>query len=167
MKWIFLLAFVVSVGTTQAAENVDETSALTWYTDLGKAHAESEKSNKPIFGFFTGSDWCGWCKMLQRNVFAKQAFIDWAQANVVLLELDFPKRTPQSQEQKVQNQNLQRALGVTGYPTVWIFTSGKNKETGGFHLTRLGKLGYPQGAKPGEEEVKFLEDANKILAKRV
>ncbi len=162
MKFIFFIAFLATIGTAQAATS-NEDSGLKWYTDLEEAHNESSKSNKPIFGFFTGSDWCGWCIKLQKEVFAKQAFIDWAKEEVILLELDFPKRTAQSAELKQQNQNLQRALGVRGYPTVWLFTSNKT-DTGGFNLTRIGKLGYPRGAEKGKEEVKFLADANKLLA---
>lgn len=164
MKWILGIALAISVNGVKATANFEEKGGLKWYTDLSEAHVEAEKSKKPIFGFFTGSDWCGWCHKLQREVFAKQAFIDWAQKSVVLLEIDFPKRTPQTPELRTQNQNLQRALGVSGYPTVWLFTSAKNPENGGFNLTRMGKLGYPSGAVTGKEEVKFLEEANKILA---
>ncbi|MFT5823249.1 MAG: thioredoxin-related protein [Crocinitomix sp.] len=162
MKFIFFIAFLATMGAAQATTTT-EVAGLKWYTDLEEAHSESEKTKKPIFGFFTGSDWCGWCIKLQKEVFAKQAFIDWAKDKVVLLELDFPKRTSQSAELKQQNQNLQRALGVRGYPTVWLFNS-KKTDAGGFNLTRIGKLGYPSGAEKGKEEVKFLSEANKLLA---
>ncbi len=164
MKWIFALALIFSFGATQAMEKVDEKTGLKWYTDLEEAHKISKETNKPVFGFFTGSDWCGWCHKLQREVFAKQAFIDWAKANVILLEVDFPRKTPQSNEQKVQNQNLQQAFRVTGYPTIWIFDTKKDNATGQFNLVSRGSLGYPSGAEKGKEEVKFLNTANKILA---
>lgn len=160
---MFFVVMAITFSTAQASVTEEEKGGLTWYTDLSKAH-DAANETKPIFGFFTGSDWCGWCKLLQKDVFAKQAFIDWAKKNVILLEIDFPKRTPQSPELRTQNQNLQRALGVRGYPTCWFFTSTKNAETGGFNLTRLGSVGYPRGAVKGKEEVKFLEEANKILA---
>ncbi|MDG1913820.1 MAG: thioredoxin family protein [Crocinitomix sp.] len=162
MKFIFFIVFMVSIGSAQATTTNDE-SGLKWYIDLEKAHNEAEKTKKPIFGFFTGSDWCGWCIKLERNVFAKQAFIDWANEKVILLELDFPKRIPQTPELKTQNRNLQQAFGVRGYPTVWLFTS-KKTDTGGFNLTPVGKLGYPTGAVKGKEEVKFLSEANRLLA---
>lgn len=167
LGFIILLSFVYVFGNTGFASATDEveTEALTWYTDLNDVHEISKSSNKPIFAFFTGSDWCGWCHKLQREVFAKQAFIDWAQKEVVLLELDFPKRKELPAELATQNRNLQQALGVRGYPTIWIFRTDKNEETGGFNLTTLGKLGYPSGAVKGKEEVKFLETANAILAK--
>ena len=52
--------------------------SLVWQTDLMKAHDLSLTGKKPIFAFFTGSDWCGWCHKLQREVFAKPEFITWA-----------------------------------------------------------------------------------------
>lgn len=160
--------FFISAFAFFTKLNASESNALTWYTNLDTAAQISNKSDKPIFAFFTGSDWCGWCIKLQRNVFAKQAFIDWANENVVLLELDFPRTKPQSNELKIQNGNLQRALGVQGYPTIWIFTAQKNEELQNFNLTTWGRLGYPSGPDviPGQEEVKFLADANAVLAKK-
>ena len=160
---IIALTAVLNVSAfSGSGEGKDD--GLKWYTDLSEAHELSQKTGLPIFGFFTGSDWCGWCMRLQREVFAKQAFIDWAKDNVVLLELDFPRRKEQPAELKKQNQDLQRAFQVSGYPTVWLFYSTKDPETSSFKLSALGKLGYPSGAVKGKEEEKFLENANKILA---
>ena len=136
---------------------------LTWYTSLEKAHKESTETGKPIFAFFTGSDWCGWCHKLQREVFAKDAFVSWANTNVVLLELDFPKRTQLDSATRVQNYNLQKGFNVRGYPTIWIFNTTLNEETKVINISPLGSLGYPRGAVVGKEEEKFLSDANKIL----
>ncbi len=160
MKFLLTLVLFLSVGLTYAAEGEGD---LKWYTDLDEVHEISTKTGKPIFGFFTGSDWCGWCHKLQREVFAKPAFVSWAQKNVILFEIDFPKRTPQTPELKAQNQNLQRAFKVTGYPTVWLFKSKTDATTGGYSLVSMGKLGYPSGAQKGKEEVKFLQTANAIL----
>jgi thiol-disulfide isomerase/thioredoxin len=124
------------------------------------------KNKKPIFAFFTGSDWCGWCKRLQANVFAKQAFIDWANANVILLELDFPRGKTLSPELTKQNSELQQALGVRGYPTIWLLYTEKLESSNTININTLGSLGYPQGAEPGKEEVKFLNDAIQIMSKR-
>src|ERR1043165_2368372 len=88
---------------------------LAWYTDITKANEASQASNKPIFAFFTGSDWCGWCKKLERDVFSKTEFIEWAQKNVILLELDFPRTKQLPADLAQQNNSLQQALRVTGY----------------------------------------------------
>lgn len=162
---VAFLGLIVASFTNEPPKVQDETEGgLTWYTDLDEATQLSNDSNKPIFGFFTGSDWCGWCHKLQREVFAKDAFVKWANDNVVLLELDFPRKKKLPDELAKQNRDLQQAFQVTGYPTVWVFYSAKDKDTDHFNLTALGKLGYPRGAVKGEEEVKFIDDANKVLA---
>lgn len=162
---IALFALSLSLFSTSAKAN--DTTALVWYTNLDSVVTLSNENKKPIFGFFTGSDWCGWCIKLQREVFAKPAFIEWANANVILLELDFPRKKVLPQDLRVQNQNLQQAFNVQGYPTVWVFSAVKNVETNNFSLTAWGKLGYPQGAEAGKEEVKFLADAEAVMAKSV
>lgn len=137
--------------------------ALEWHTDLMKAHDLSVKSKKPIFAFFTGSDWCGWCIKLQKNVFAKEEFIKWANKNVILLELDFPRGKQLSPALTQQNNSMQQAFNVAGYPTVWIFNTIKNDSTQKFSIDAFGSLGYPVGAEPGQEQIKFIEDANNVL----
>ena len=136
---------------------------LEWHTDLMKADELSRKSKKPIFAFFTGSDWCGWCIKLQKEVFAKEEFIAWAKKNVILLELDFPRQKQLSSELTQQNNSMQQAFNVTGYPAVWIFNTVKNNKEKKFTMDTYGSLGYPVGSEPGKEEVKFLEDANKLF----
>jgi thiol-disulfide isomerase/thioredoxin len=94
-----------------------------WHTDVNKAINISIQTGKPLFFFFTGSDWCGWCKKLQKEVFFKPEFKKWANSSVVLVELDFPRRTPISDDLKKQNRELGNLFGVRGYPTGW-FTKG-------------------------------------------
>ncbi|MGZ3865049.1 MAG: thioredoxin family protein [Bacteroidia bacterium] len=164
-KYLLLLAFVsvLSLRSIYAQAFVDA-QGLEWQTDIMKAHELSQKNNKPIFAFFTGSDWCGWCIKLQKNVFEKAGFVQWAKNNVVLLELDYPRRKQQPQELMQQNAGLQQTFGVQGYPTIWMFTMAKDAATNKYNITPLGTLGYPQAA-PGEEEKEFLNKANSILAK--
>jgi len=146
--------------TTPVAKEAKE---LKWYTSFEEASKLSNETKKPIFAFFTGSDWCGWCTRLQANVFAKQEFIDWAEKNVILLELDFPRRTQLAPELQQQNNELASLFQVRGYPTVWLFTTGFNATTQKVEINPLGSTGYPSGAEAGKEEVKFISDANAIL----
>ena len=150
------LGFLISSFVSNVNDET-ESEGLTWYTSLDEAHELSKEQEKPIFGFFTGSDWCGWCHKLEKDVFSKEAFITWADESVILLELDFPKRTEQSEELKKQNRELQAAFGVRGYPTIWIFNSEKDESTGKMNLSALGKMGYMPN------ETVFIEEANKII----
>jgi len=133
---------------------------LTWHTDMSKATDISIKENKPMFLFFTGSDWCGWCIRLQKEVFKTPEFIKWAKENVVLVELDFPRKNEQTDAVKMQNAQLQQQLQVRGYPTVWFVSAVKTDE-GKVNLTALGSTGYVAG---GPE--KWLEGANQIIKKK-
>lgn len=166
-KHIFAaLLFIFSLSGFAQKDSASKGSGLVWYTDIMKANDVSAASNKPIFAFFTGSDWCGWCKKLQMDVFSKTAFIDWAKKNVILLELDFPRGKQLSPELAQQNAGLQQTFQVTGYPTIWLFSMAKDNTSGKYNINALGSLGYPQGAERGREEVKFLSDANGLFAKK-
>ncbi|MEO8533136.1 MAG: thioredoxin family protein [Flavobacterium sp.] len=137
MKKIFLIAFfLVGAFGVQAQE-------LKWYTDVKEAITVSNKENKPMLLFFTGSDWCGWCIRLQNEVLKTPEFTKWASQNVVLVELDYPRRTPQAPEIKSQNNELQQAFGIQGFPTIY-FTSAESKD-GKVNFKGLGQTGYVAG----------------------
>lgn len=161
---LILVLAVFSSLSLFAHPDSTKKDGLVWHTDLTKAQELSTSANKPIFGFFTGSDWCGWCKKLQREVFVKPEFIEWAKKNVILLELDFPRRTQLPPELAQQNASLQQVFQVQGYPTVWLFYMAKDQATNKFNISALGSLGYPSGAEPGKEQLKFISNANAVLA---
>ena len=56
---------------------------------------------------FTGSDWCPWCIKLDKDIFSKPEFADYAKTNLVLVQLDFPNQKPQSDDLKKANAALQ------------------------------------------------------------
>lgn len=116
---------------------------LTWETDLTKAINISKAENKPLMLFFTGSDWCGWCIRLQKEVFKTPEFSKWAKEHVVLVELDYPKRKELSPELKQQNLQMKQMFQIKGYPTVWI-VQPEDKD-GKVNFRQLGKTGYVAG----------------------
>ncbi|MFH1904218.1 MAG: thioredoxin family protein [bacterium] len=90
----------------------------TWIHDYDQALKDAKKYNKPILINFTGSDWCSWCIRLKEEVFSKPAFKNYASNNLILLELDFPRRKPQSPKIKKQNNDLAKKYKIRGYPTI-------------------------------------------------
>lgn len=138
MKKIILVAFFfIGLSVSQAQE-------LKWYTNVKEAITVSNKEKKPLMLFFTGSDWCGWCIRLQNEVLKTPEFTKWAKQSVVLVELDYPRRTAQSDEIKKQNDELQQAFGIQGYPTVYFAKATVNKE-GKVNFEGLGSTGYVAG----------------------
>lgn len=115
-----------------------------WLTDYNEAAKISKETKKPILAFFTGSDWCGWCKRLEKEVLITNEFNQWANENVVLLKLDFPRKTKLSKELRVQNYGLQRAFGVSGYPAMVLLNPGQG-ENSRKNLKELGRTGYVTG----------------------
>jgi thiol:disulfide interchange protein len=113
-----------------------------WLVNLEEAYAQSVKQNKPILANFTGSDWCGWCKRLDQDVFTTPTFKSWAAKNVVLLEVDFPRRKRLPEKNQEQNAAMAKSLNVTGYPTVWLLNVTREVENGRFKVSPLGKTGY-------------------------
>ena len=93
-------------------------TSTEWFESYEDAHRESLRTGKPMLAVFSGSDWCGPCIQLKTKVFESPGFMSWAAENVVLLELDFPKKSPQSPELQTQNQRLAEKYNITGYPTV-------------------------------------------------
>lgn len=135
-KIIVLFLFVLGSFASQAQE-------LKWETDINKAISVSNKTKKPMLLFFTGSDWCGWCIRLQKEVLLTPEFKTWATKNVILVELDYPRSKSQPEGIKAQNNALQQAFGVQGYPTVWF--ANANIKDGKPNFIGLGTTGYVAG----------------------
>ena len=113
-------------------------TSTKWFESYENAHRESLRTGKPILAAFTGSDWCGPCIGLKKNVFDSPEFQTWSEQNVVLLELDFPKKVQQDPKVKSQNQGLARKYDIAGYPTVLFLDAGGEV---------MGKLGHSKDAK--------------------
>lgn len=89
-----------------------------WGTDYEQALEQARQENRYVLMDFTGSDWCGWCIKLDREVFSKQAFKDFAEENLVLVEVDFPRRRKPPQSVREQNDKLKKEFGIRGFPTI-------------------------------------------------
>ena len=130
---------------------------LKWETKLDQAINKAVSENKTLMLFFTGSDWCGWCMRLQKEVFVKPEFKNWADKNVVLVELDFPRRTAQDPKISQQNRELAQMFQVRGYPTVW-FVEPEISDSNQINLKKIGYQGYLAGG-----PVAWTTSANKFL----
>ena len=135
-KIIVALLLFAGSFTTEAQE-------LVWETNVTKALEISNETKKPLLLFFTGSDWCGWCIRLQKEVLKTPEFAIWAKENVVLVELDYPRKEVQTPEIKKQNNELQQIFGIQGFPTI-ILVNGTSKD-GKVNFEGLGSTGYVAG----------------------
>ena len=126
---------------------------LNWLTDLAKAKVQAKDEKKMILLDFTGSDWCPPCKRLKKEIFSTPEFADFAKDHLVLVEVDFPRSKPQSEELKRANDALAKEYDIEGYPTV-ILLSSAGKE--------LKRLGYD-----GSSAKEFVAQLQKLKTRQV
>ena len=103
-----------------------ETPAIpVWTEDYAKALTQAEAAGKLVVADFTGSDWCRWCVRLEKEVFDTPEFIEWSSKNAVLLKVDFPRKSGQATQIKVQNKKLAKkySASIKGYPTILVLDS--------------------------------------------
>ena len=121
----------LAAGIVQAADAAKEWQkgpSDAWFVKWNEAAAEAKKTGKPIFVLKTGSDWCGWCIRLRKNVLSKPEFEAFAKKNLVLLYLDSPSKTPLCAEQKKHNQEVSRKLSLGGgVPNASVVTADGKK----------------------------------------
>ena len=122
MKTTLMMALLLAATTLVAG---------TWTSDFDAAKKTSKAKNLPMMLDFTGSDWCGWCKLMDRKVFAEKAWSDWAQTNLVCVTVDFPSdETKVTPKVRAQNEKLGARFGIRGFPTFVLLAPGGEKEIG-------------------------------------
>jgi protein disulfide-isomerase len=127
-RMLLTVAAIVSMGTWASADE--------WLTDYSQALAASKTQNKPVLMDFTGSDWCGWCMKLDREVFEKPEFKSYAAQRFILLKVDFPRGKTLAAKEKAQNEQLASQYGIQGFPTLVVLKPDGSK---------AGELGYVPG----------------------
>lgn len=133
-KLILPLALLLIAFTGSAFHAVADEAG--WTTDYAKGLERAKAEKKLALLDFTGSDWCGWCIKLNKEVFSQPKFKEYADKNLVLVELDFPRTKPQSDEIKARNEKLAKQFNIEGFPTI-VVLNGEGK--------KVGELGYMKG----------------------
>ena len=149
-KLTIIFVFAILMLSTMACAKESKSNSK-WDTNLENAIKIASAQNKSILVDFTGSDWCVWCHRLDNEVFSKKEFSDWADKNLVLVKLDFPRNIKQSKETKLYNRNLARKYEIKGFPTILVLDS-KGK--------LLEKTGYLPGG-----PLKYIESLKRIIKK--
>jgi len=83
-------------------------SSTSWQTDFESAKTQARSENKLILLNFSGSDWCGPCIRLHKEIFDDETFRNYADQNLVLVNADFPrlKKNMLSKDQQQKNEAL-------------------------------------------------------------
>lgn len=155
MTCAFLAALFLGISGCSSQSGSGASSAYDdiWMTDMAAASATARENGKYLLLNFTGSDWCGWCIKLKKEVLATSTFHTYASGNLVPVELDFPNRKKIPDETRKQNEALAEKYGIRGYPTLLILSpEGELVEQTGYR---------PGGADAYVEHLRAIIDRHK------
>lgn len=144
MKYILISLLLIVSGFGLFAE---EYPPQGWNSNFLDALERAQEDDTYLLLNFTGSDWCIWCKELDKQVFGTPEFRDWAEENTQLVFVDFPSGISLSENQQEQNYILQSFFGVQGYPSIWLIDND---------LTPLLVTGFQNGG--AENYIEHLEN---------
>jgi len=145
MKWSCLLLLTIMLS-----------SFTEWGNDFDKAKEQAKKEHKLILLNFSGSDWCGPCIRMKKEIFSLEQFQAFADQKLVLVNADFP-RSKKNQLPKASQENNDHLAELYNSKGSFPFTVLLNAE---------GKVlksweGYPdKGPDNFIDQLKTLSEAN-------
>lgn len=91
-------------------------SESNWLANYDEAKKTATSQDRLILLNFSGSDWCMPCMRLEKSIFASSEFKSFAEANLVLLNADFPRRKKNrlSESQTAHNEQLAKSFNPQG-----------------------------------------------------
>ena len=148
---------VATVMVIAGAVSAATSTPAGWTDDFQAAKKQAAAEKKLLLVDFSGSDWCGWCKKLDKEVFAQPEFLEGVKKDFVLVMVDSPSdKTLLSRKAADQNPKLVKKYGVHGFPTVLIMDSDG---------TVLEKTGYRAGGP--RKYLEHLAEIKKFSAKLI
>jgi uncharacterized protein YyaL (SSP411 family) len=142
---------MITACVAQNAETEEEVG-IKWFVNLEKAQEIAQEKDVPIFVHFTGSDWCGWCWKLEEEVYSKQVFQEYVEKNMVMVKIDFPRKTKLPKDVETYNRKLANKYQIKGFPTVQLLNPDG---------TPIAQTGFQYG---GPE--KYIEHLEELLSKK-
>lgn len=98
----------------------------SWLTNFDEAKQKATAENKYILLNFSGSDWCGPCIKMKKEVFESEDFLSMADTQLVMVRADFPrsKKNQLSKEQSKHNEALAEKYNPNGkFPYTLLLTN--------------------------------------------
>lgn len=126
-----LLATSVIGFAEKVEADIDGATVGKWTMDFEAAKTLAAEKKVPILLDFSGSDWCGWCKVMEENVFTKPEWTAYATNHLVMVLLDFPNdKTLVPEKYVARNQALQAKYDVQGFPAFILLDEDGETELG-------------------------------------
>ena len=119
-RLIFMLA-ACCIAATAFGAKMSKSVPKGWSEDFAAAQERAGKEGKLILLAFSGSDWCGWCVKMEKDIYSNKKFLKKAGEDYVLVMIDSPRNKDiLSKLAKKQNPELVRKYGIRGYPSTIV-----------------------------------------------
>ena len=107
-----------------------------WEISIDSSITRAKEENKKLLIVFQGSDWCGPCIKLSKEIWSTEFFVDYSDKSYVMLQVDFPRRKKNSLSESQQEQNavLAEKFNPRGYFPFVVVLNSKGK--------LIGEIGY-------------------------
>lgn len=112
LKTILPCVVAALISTVTAGEG--------WLLNIEEGVKQANEKGKVTLVEFTGSDWCGPCMMLKSSVFDSPEFKEFAEKELILVELDAPRKKEISEDQKAYVAQKKEEFKVRGVPSVFL-----------------------------------------------
>jgi len=141
-----------AVAVAACVVGAKTSTPVGWTDDYDAALKRAAAEKKLIVADFSGSDWCGWCMRLDKEVFDTETFRKDATNRYVLLMIDTPQdKSMLSEKAKTQNPALLKKYAIRGFPTVLMLDKdGKVVHQTGYQ--RGGPASYLEMLKAAEKK---------------
>lgn len=122
-----IFACACCIAATASGAKLSKSVPQGWGEDFEAAKQEAANDGKLLLIAFSGSDWCGWCVKMEKEIYSDKKFISRAKKNFVLVMIDNPRNKEiLSDLAKKQNGAVTSQFGISGYPTTVVaLPSGK------------------------------------------
>jgi thioredoxin-related protein len=108
VKSLIVVALLTATLCTRADDGVRFTTITTWQQALDRAKAEG----KPIF-LDAYTDWCGWCKVMDRETFSDSAVAAIMNASFVNVKMEM---------ETGEGIDVAMKYRISGFPTFMVFS---------------------------------------------
>jgi thioredoxin-related protein len=76
-----------------------------WQSDFENAKQRASEKHRLIMLNFSGSDWCGPCIRMRKEIFENDQFLKMADTSLVFLNADFPRNKKNQLTKQLRKQN--------------------------------------------------------------
>jgi thioredoxin-related protein len=116
---LLLLPFAIIAGNGDKDKNIKNSGkeSINWISIDEAQKLGKKEPRKIIVDVYT--DWCGWCKKMDKNTFANEEVVKYVNQHFYAVKLNAEsKETVTYNGKELTKQELARAFRVSGYPTV-------------------------------------------------